>query len=292
MEIDKYNIPFEYENQPMEDIPLCLLTKKNLKIQESLPKIKPLDAIWEYIFDYLQYDLLYPLEIDAKQIRQIIKTNSKLGFKDVRLLCKQDFKDERPKVFQDKNLCILPIKNGTYLIMKTDIYFHLDKSICSSYIEIKKMNFSLLMEQSENENIVLDYLFYQGIFESKEILGENILYKDILRGRRRCSFTMNIENRLQQVEGVQIETDAVHETQNKVLIVECKCGVVKDSFNIRQIYYPYRYIHNVYGDKKEIIPIFVWGKMPDIYIWQFKFENLFELKSIVLQNTYHYKLIA
>ena len=37
-------------------------------------------------------------------------------------ICKQDTREERPKVFQENGLFLLPIKNGEYVIIKGEGY--------------------------------------------------------------------------------------------------------------------------------------------------------------------------
>jgi hypothetical protein len=57
-----------------------------------------------------------------------------------------------------------------------------------------------------------------------------------------------------------------------------------ESFNIRQLYYPYKAIYGMIKNKKEIIPIFI-NKNNDntIHIWKFQFADpniLTSLKQI------------
>lgn len=324
-----FEIPEEYENKPMDEIPLQFMKKKSSKqenklvedfekklkinttqdrqdalhisdavgISPSLPEatsapLSTMDANWKYIFEYKKYDGDQDLVIDADEIRKILKTKPSLKFVDVRNLCKQDFRETRPKIFKENNLSIIPIKNGIYLITKENIYFEIRVPRETNFIPIKRKKISLLMEKienSENENTIIDYLYYSNIFERTEILGEKILYGPLLRGRRRCSFKMNIGSKELDIKGVQIETDGVYETENKILVLECKCGNLKESFNVKQLYFPYRYIDNIYQNKKKIIPIFVAGKLPDVYVWKFEFKNLQDMTSIYLENVFHFR---
>ena len=75
---------------------------------------------------------------------------------------------------------------------------------------------------------------------------ETIANKGIWRGKK--MYILNAWN----VEGVQYETDSCYETDNKILLIEGKSGN-PDTFNIRQLYFPYRSIYDSIGDKKEII---------------------------------------
>ena len=54
-----------------------------------------------------------------KDATKDFKTTSE---KEVRILCKQDHRDSRPYIFKEKELFILPIKNGEYAIIKGEGY--------------------------------------------------------------------------------------------------------------------------------------------------------------------------
>ena len=74
-------------------------------------------SYWDLIFD--KYKIIDEIkkngvfEITAEQIKE---------FKEPRLMTKFDFSSQRPKVFIDNNLGILPINNGTYLLGKFNLY--------------------------------------------------------------------------------------------------------------------------------------------------------------------------
>ncbi len=60
-------------------------------------------ASWQKIFtdlDILKHDFNnVPFIINAEQIKQCVKDFSKTSQKEVRILCKQDSKEERPQIF-------------------------------------------------------------------------------------------------------------------------------------------------------------------------------------------------
>ena len=113
-----------------------------------------------------------------------------------------------------------------------------------------------MLELGNSESTLIDNLCYSGLFEKEEYLGEKIKYGSLLNGRHRCSFETIIGEKKISIEGVQYETDACYESQNKILLIECK-SIPSTSFNIRQLYFPYRSIYDSVGDKKEIISLFI-----------------------------------
>lgn len=107
------------------------------------------------------------------------------------------------------------------------------------------------------------------------------MFGPLLSGRHRCSFKTKIGNNDIEICGSQYETDACYESKNKILLIECKTVNLIDSFNIRQLYYPYRTIYDTLKNTKEIITLFVnKDKKNTIHIWKFQFENPLEMTSI------------
>ena len=246
---------------------------------------------WKHILNTLGYDMKSNriiLNTEIKEAKESWMEKGKKSQFEPRLLCKQDFKEERPNIFQHNQLSLLAIENGKYLLTQTNIYFDL-KFQNVPVIQVEKNKNCLLLQHGDSESMLIDNIRYAGIFERNEFLGEPIEFGPLMRGRHRCSFDMKLEEEQINVKGVQIETDACYISKNKILLIECKKGISIGSFNIRQLYYPYRYIKNIYGEQKEVVPIFVYGDKKNIYIWKFKFEDVNDLNSIVQQNFYKYE---
>ena len=112
-----------------------------------------------------------------------------------------------------------------------------------------------------------------------------------MNGRHRCSFTTILNTNEIIVSGSQYETDSCYESENKILLIEGKGGN-NESFNIRQLYYPFRTIYDLVKNKKVIIPIYInMDKQKIIHIWRFVFTNPIELTSITCVSYNKYKLI-
>ena len=247
--------------------------------------------IWMHIFEQIKYDLLEDKIISATDIKNAGKNwNGKSNQFEPRLLCKQDSEEDRPEVFKQNNLCIISIKNGDYLLTKNNIYFPLSYK-CDGEIQLlRKNNNSLILNIGNSESSLLDNLRYSGVFETADFLDEPILFGPLLSGRHRCSFNTTIGTKEVSVEGSQY--DACYESENKVLLIECKAKHNMESFNIRQLYYPYKAIYDKVVDKKQIIPLFInKNKDSTIHIWRFQFTNPNVLTS--LQQIYYkvYKFV-
>jgi len=247
------------------------------------------DEIWKHIFNEINYDGKSDITITAEQIKKCKNTwSGKNNQFEPRLLCKQDCDLDRPKIFKDNNLFIIPVKNGEYLLTNNSIYFKLTYTK-TKIIKIKKNTNSMLLTIGNSETSLIDNLRYSGLFEKKQYLKEPILFGSLLNGRHRCNFNTQLENKSIEIHGVQYETDACYESENKILLLEAKSINNIDSFNIRQLYYPYRTIYDVVKDKKEILSLFINKDSNNvIHIWKFIFTNPFVMTSIqnIGYNTY------
>ena len=84
------------------------------------------DNSWKAIFDAYKINKHdfdeAPFIISAEQIKQATAHFKKTGEKEVRVLCYQNSREQRPKVFIDNGLFILSTKNGYYAIIKGEGY--------------------------------------------------------------------------------------------------------------------------------------------------------------------------
>ena len=80
------------------------------------------DKPWKKIFDdykISEHDFIKsPFFISALQIKKSCQKFKTTGEKEVRILCKQDSRENRPSIFENNNLFILPVKNGHFAILK------------------------------------------------------------------------------------------------------------------------------------------------------------------------------
>jgi hypothetical protein len=149
---------------------------------------------------------------------------------------------------------------------------------------------SLVLGIGDSETSIIDNLRYTGVFERPELLGESITHGPLLNGRHRITMQMKLGNQDININGVQFETDSCYESMNKILIIEGKSSpTIIDSFNIRQIYFPFREIDRVTSGKKEIICIFLHNLNGIIHIWKYGFSDKNKMDSIEVKGHYTYK---
>jgi len=248
---------------------LFAVSKQERKMKK---KVSQHDVIWEHILLNRGFDSTKDIQyITADDIKNSKDTwaGKKSQF-EPRILCKQDSDKRRPAIFKKLGIYILSVKNGTYALVKENIYVILKKGNCPTTKIVQKHNSSIL-SLGNSETTMLDKLRYNGIIE--EIIDEKILYGPILGGRHRCHFSTLLGKNEINISGSQFETDAVYETEKSICIIEAK-SINSDSFNIRQLYYPFRYIYDHVGAKKKIFCLFIYkDKSNVIHIHKFIWNN-------------------
>lgn len=237
---------------------------------------------WQSIFE--TYDIYShdfeksPFVITAEQIKLATAHFKTTNEREIRILCKQDKREDRPQVFVDRNLFILPIQNGTYTILQGEGYF--DISTIDSPINIYKSQLDFELETSlvgNSEAQHLDFAYASSLIRS--FLKDNSLVLTI-RGRKYTpKFEFYVGNHKIIVESVQTEVDAGYEGKNQVVLIEAKNSVSKNTI-IRQLYYPFRQ-WQIYT--KKTVNILFFKKQKDSYsLWEFGFTDTMNYNSIQL----------
>ena len=108
-------------------------------------------------------------------------------------------------------------------------------------------------------------------------------------GRHRCEFKTSLGCKEITIRGSQYETDGCYETDNYYVVVEVK-NIDVDDFNIRQLYYPSRTIHEHTNGKKQILSIFICkDKNNIIKIYKYKWNDINIINDIHCIDYYRFK---
>lgn len=239
---------------------------------------------WNKIFqDYNIFEHNFdcePFYLSAKQIKRACQDFLETAEKEVRILCKQDSRSDRPQVFVDNGLFLLPVKNGHYAIVKGE-----------GYIDIPPINQETIHYSSQ-----LDFRLDSSMVGDSEMQHLDLAYASSLirtfmddpsllltiRGRKYTpAFSFQVGNQTINVESVQTEVDAGYEGRDQIVLIEAKNTAVSDTI-IRQLYYPYRQWKSC--THKDVRLLF-FDKDPhtNIYnIWQYEFEDENDYNSIRL----------
>jgi len=241
---------------------------------------KPWQSIFE-AYKIIENDFVKgPFILTASQIKTATAGYTQTSQREVRVLCKQDTRESRPKVFVDNGLFILPIKNGTYAILKGEGYIDIPEITESATLYTSKLDFELETSQIGNSEMQhLDFAYASSLIRS--FLEDETLVLTI-RGRKytpEFDFFAGDHGNPIETKSVQTEVDAGYEGKNQIVLIEAKNSKITNTI-IRQLYFPYRQwqIHT----KKEVKILF-FEKRKNIYsMWQFGFKDLRNYNSIEL----------
>lgn len=248
------------------------------------------DKAWEKIFkdyDIDKHDFDKSIfTINSHQIKVSTQEFKKTADKEVRLLCKQDSREDRPQIFKDNNLFLLPKKNGEYYIIRGDGYIDIP-DINAEIIDYKsQLNFCLetsLVGNSEMQH--LDFAYASSIIRT--FMNDDSLVLTI-RGRKYTpEFSFCVNNFKIDTKSVQTEVDAGYEGENQVVLVEAKNSNSTNTI-IRQLFYPYKQWKK--HTTKDVKCLFFEKRDDIFYIWEFIFKDEYNYNSIELSRTARYKI--
>jgi len=246
---------------------------------------------WQSIFDthkISKHDFnISPYIITAEQIKTATAHYKSTNEREVRVLCKQDTREDRPNIFIDNELFLLPVKNGTYAIIKGEGYVDIPEITTISKIYKSKLDFHLDTSQIGNSEMQhLDFAYASSLIRT--FLNDESLVLTI-RGRKYTpKFEFNVGKHLISTESVQTEVDAGYEGRNQVALIEAKNSISKNVI-IRQLYYPFRQwqIHTT----KKVNTLFFEKQGNTYNLYHFVFNNELDYNSIELKNSCKYEII-
>ncbi|CDN32452.1 Mu-like prophage protein gp29 [Mucinivorans hirudinis] len=247
-------------------------------------------ASWQRIFDYYslnEWDFENePYYITSKQIKIACHDFTKTSEKEVRILCKQDSRKDRPQIFIDKGLFILPVKNGKYVIVKGEGYVDIPDIDIEIATYDSRLDFKLdssIVGNSEMQH--LDFAYASSLIRT--FMDDDSLVLTI-RGRKYTpQFDFQVGNYLLHTEKVQTEVDAGYEGKDKIVLVEAKNTKTKNTI-IRQLYYPFRQWQK--HTDKDVVLLFFEKRRGFYLIWQYEFSDVNDYNSIVLKKFAKYRI--
>lgn len=244
-----------------------------------------IDKSWEKIFKDYKIDEhnfdKSPFHITATQIKRACQNFKETGEKEVRILCKQDKREDRPRVFIENNLFLLPIINGEYVIVKGEGYIDIPEVTEAEKNYTSKLDFHLdtsLVGNSEMQH--LDFAYASSLIRT--FMKDDSLVLTI-RGRKYTpSFSFRVGKHTIEVRSVQTEVDAGFEGRNQVVLVEAKNSNSRNTI-IRQLYYPFKQWQA--HTHKPVVTLFFEKTNDEYSIWHFKFKDIEDYNSIELVRT-------
>jgi hypothetical protein len=248
---------------------------------------------WQDIFYSIEGDKhdfsKAPLYVTAEQIKLACHNFKKTSEKEVRILCKQDKREDRPDIFIEKELFLLPVNNGRYAIIKGEGYVDIPNIDNETLVYESKLPFELETSKiGDSEMQHLDFAYASSLIRT--FMQDETLVLTI-RGRKYTpEFKFQVGSQEVSVNSVQTEVDAGYEGRDKIVLIEAKNSTTKNTI-IRQLYYPMRQWQQI-SKKKVITLFFEKSKNKNSYsIWRFEFENSNDYNSIKLTECKKYRIL-
>lgn len=250
---------------------------------------------WNVIFEHFEilkhnFDRA-PFILTAEQIKEACNSMSSKAVKEPRILCKQDARKDRPKIFEDNELFILPKTNGEYYILKGEGYVDIPDITTPIQEYTKKLDFELESSHvGDSEMQFLDFAYANSLIRT---FMEDPSLVLTIRGRKYApSFNFKVGGQVLNAKSVQTEVDAGYEGRTSIVLIEAKNRSINDTI-IRQLFYPYRQWK--INTNKQVYTLFFEKRVIDgeniFYIWQYKFKDDEDYNSIELVKSGRYRIL-
>lgn len=213
------------------------------------------DLAWEEILGELTF---VNRDIDKKGYCDIGSEVIK-KYREPRLACKIDYRQNMPKPLKEEKLSVLAIKNKYYRLAKTDPFINIDERRCAESkfpdcFTIPEHIQVLAPQNFSSESKALDAAFISGMLN--DVVGDRL--SPVLRGReycRRIDFSLPDREKSRlvnyEVEKVQLEVDGGYEGQSGIYLFEAKSGL-SDNMNLRQLLYPQLHYQKLFNTQKGV----------------------------------------
>lgn len=218
--------------------------------------------------------------VTAKEIKDAVK-------EEPRLMTKIDHEEDLPSIFKRYGVFILPVSREVYAILKGKGYHALEPIESPPERYLTDNPFPLSAEGVESESTYLDYAYATGLLGNFTNVDNLFLAS---HGRRTTpTFNCNVNGIDLTVDRAQIEIDGGYENPEQIVLVEAKMGV-PTTFNIRQLYYPYRTLHS---DSKSVRNIFFcYEPTEQAYLFfEYDFEYPIQYDSVRFVKSSKYNIL-
>ena len=237
---------------------------------------------WQKICDdyrILDHDFTAsPYILRSQQIKTACQDFQRTSEKEVRILCKQDSREDRPEVFRQNDLFLLPVRNGVYAVVQGEGYVDIPQITSPPTPYRSSLAFMPDTSQvGDSEMQHLDYAYASSLIRT--FMQDDSLVLTI-RGRKyspEISFIAGAHKNRITAKSVQTEVDAGYEGGGQVVLIEAKNSSTHNII-IRQLYFPFRQ-WSEHTDKP--VHLLFFEKRDAHYgIWRFVFDKIDDYNSI------------
>ena len=194
--------------------------------------------------------------------------------------------EQLPKVFKDNNLVLFPISRKGYVIVKGKGYHELEEITGKSATHSTQYPMPQSIADFESEQVFLNRAYSTGLVEKfAQVFG---LSAPLQIRVDTPTFNFRLDKSILVVNRAQMEIDAVTENSDTLITIEAKIGV-PTTFNIRQIYFPFR----TFLPKKKKVRnfLFCYEPLKSTYMfWEYEFNPYDRIDCVRLVQCKKYQI--
>lgn len=239
-------------------------------------------------------EVVKALDLDLGKTINMVKV-SEVGATariDARHMDKINSYEGLPTIFKDAGVFVVPVSNTEWAIIKGKGFEPVTPP--GNTMEFQSgMTFlpaALRVGMSESQRI--DYALSSGL------VGHVVKQQPLWPGFRNKKFSPNISFRVDgsktlEAGSVQVDFDACYETATQMIHFEAKTGRKwPTSFNIRQLYFPYRCLRTWVPEKESREFLFFYNSSADTYnFWEYYFKDHEDYESIKVRSSESYRIL-
>jgi len=229
-------------------------------------------------------------KIDLTKSINIINTADihKFGEKETRLMTSIGTESRLPDIFKKYGVFVIPVSMKQVAIVKGKGFHAIEQINSAIQIHTTEFAFPASLQDSQGEAGFLNYAYYSGLL-SKFTRKPNL--RPGFAGKRRVYFDFRVDGSpLLKIDGAQMEVDASYESDDKYFLIEAKYKTPK-SFNIKQLYYPYKYFLPKMKSMKIKNIFFAYEPTQNEYrFWEYNFKNPNDFEQINFIKNARYKI--
>ncbi len=219
--------------------------------------------------------------LDVEQIRE---------FREPRLLTKVDSRETQPEFLTENGLGILPLSRSRFLIAHINTFADVPKELGVAPVQVTVPELVGLTSGPKSETTSVLRALHSGALN--HFLGEELQITTFGRmGTGTFQFGVDGIPHPVEVNGAQIEIDAGLECGRSLCLVEAK-NRIPDTFNLRQIYYPYRTWGNLSKRTHEIRNVFMGVEGDELLLLEYAFEDPKVMTSSKVIKSERYQLMS
>lgn len=241
---------------------------------------------WSDVVEALNIDLM-------RQINRVkVADVGEISKRDPRHMAKINEQKDLPIVFKAAGAFVVPISNTEWAIVRGKGFHTVERpaEVVNFHSRLPFIPAALRAGISESQRI--DYALSSGLVG--QAVGHETLWPGFRSRKFSPQFSFHIDGSEELVaSGVQVDFDACYETAHEMIHIEAKTGrTLPSSFNIRQLYFPYRCLREWVPEKQTREFLFFYSQSMDTYhFWEYTFNDANDYESIALMEIKSYRIL-